>query len=76
LVGVGVGVGVGVDVGVAVGVGVGLGDTPPVQVVPLSVNDAGLPGKLAAEYEPLNPKLVLPFVARLPLYETLVAVTF
>src|SRR6185437_10584669 len=62
------------EVGDAVGVGVPL-LTVPVQVVPLSVNDAGVGLELPFQ-EPLNPKLVLAPVPRDPLYDTFVTVTF
>lgn len=57
--------------------GVGLGEgwpVAPVQVTPLSAKLAGA-GLLALFHEPLNPKLVLALVARLPFQLTLLAVT-
>ena len=62
--------GVGVVVGVGVGVCVGV---VPVQVVPFSVNVAGT--GLEPLHEPLNPKLVLPFVPSEPLYGRLATET-
>jgi hypothetical protein len=49
--------------------------TPPVQVTPLRLKEAGAGFELLF-HAPLNPKLVLAPVPREPLYEALVTVTF
>src|SRR5262245_16557979 len=67
----GLALGDGPDVGVRVGDGVLV---PPLQATPLSAKLAGT-GLLLLFHEPLNPKFVLPLVARLPFQSALRAVT-